>query len=68
MSDNQTLVHVEVDGTHEAAKQVREELQKSGMANYEFIVSTGDEIGVQTVIDRDTLVEDIAEEVTSRLR
>jgi len=67
MSDGPTLVHIEVDGPTEEVEEWHKMIQQYPHDNYEFIVSPKGDTESHTVVDRDALVEDIADRVVEKL-
>ena len=67
MSDDKPqLVHIEVDGPPERVNEWTRLIQDNSLDGYEFIVSDSDGT-VRSIVERDELVEDIANAVANRL-
>ena len=68
MSDNTpTLVHLEVEGAPPLVAEWTEYLKESSLDGYEFVVTRKGDAETRTVVERDQLVEDIADAVVERL-
>ena len=66
MSDGPQIVHIEIDGPPEQIEAWTRLVRDSPLKGYEFIV-TGEEGTVRSVVNREDLVEDIADAVVERL-
>lgn len=60
------LVHIEVDGPPEVVNEWTRLVKENPLDGYEFVVTDSDGT-VRSVVERDALVEDIADAVAERV-